>query len=220
MRNESSLQESGREGPQGITSLSQLARPLGASSGWFQPESTGKGVQGMSVLRLSLPGREGSRGQSYPTAWFHPHPHNHTAAEKEWFTKVTLDKQKQPVSAVHTDWHKRESHFPITSLWPLWSPAFSFFWMPPPPLLAALGLSDTGETAWWLQSVESSVTCRYCLGLWCRINWRHKKNGILKFSLSSKAAGASRTRDLNFMPSITWAASFENEEFPKCWPWK
>ena len=34
---------------------------------------------------------------------------------------------------------------------------------------------QTWETAWWLQSVESSFTCRYCLRLWCRINWRHKK---------------------------------------------
>lgn len=40
-----------------------------------------------------------------------------------------------------------------------------------------------------------------------------KKNGVLKFLLSSKAAGDGRTRDLNFMPSITWAASFENAEF-------
>ena len=37
----------------------------------------------------------------------------------------------------------------------------------------------------------------------------------MAFSLSSKAAGDGGTGDLNFMASITWAASSENEEFLK-----
>lgn len=76
--------------------------------------------------------------------------------------------------------------FPITSLWPLWSLVFPLFPVPTPcppfppltrhpPCSFSLPLAcQTWETAWWLQSVESSFTCRYCLGLWCRINWRHK----------------------------------------------
>lgn len=52
--------------------------------------------------------------------------------------------------------------------------------LPTPSLPASHSFSlplacQTRETAWWLQSVGSSFTCRYCLGLWCRINWRHKK---------------------------------------------
>lgn len=37
----------------------------------------------------------------------------------------------------------------------------------------------------------------------------------MAFSLSSKAARDGRTGDLTFLPSITWAASSENEEFLK-----
>lgn len=48
---------------------------------------------------------------------------------------------------------------------------------------------QTWETAWWLQPVESSFTCWYSLGSWCRINWRHKiekHSEILTESKSSR----------------------------------
>lgn len=69
----------------------------------------------------------------------------HTIKEKERFTQVILDKQKQPISTVRTDLQKTVS-FSIISLWPLWSLVFSFFPVPPPQVLPALGLSDMANS--------------------------------------------------------------------------
>ena len=114
---------------------------------------------------------------------------------------------------------KKRVLFPITSPWPLWSLTFLLFPLPPSPpptvshcpWLVRHRKQHGGYNLW-----DHPLHVGTASGCGAELTGGIKKNGILKFLLSSKAAGDGRTRDVNFMPSITWAASFENAEFLKC----
>ena len=190
---------------------------------------------GMKVLQLSLSaGRqrrvECKSGETMLShlAWYFFFPknfQNHTVAE-ELFTKVIHTRQTKTTYFHHAHRFtkkKKRVLFPITSPWPLWSLTFLFFPLPPSPpptvshcpWLVRHRKQHGGYNLW-----DHPLHVGTASGCGAELTGGIKKNGILKFLLSSKAAGDGRTRDVNFMPSITWAASFENAEFLKCWPWK
>ena len=139
----------------------------------------------MKVLQLSLLGREAEKGgvqicrNNVISLVIPPTPNiqSHTVAE-ELFTKVIHTRRTKTTYFHHAYRFTKNSLLshnlplaPLEAHLPL---------LPAVPLPASHSLSlpracQTWEAAWWLQSVESSFTCWYCLGLWCRVNWRHKK---------------------------------------------
>jgi hypothetical protein len=78
---------------------------------------------------------------------------------------------------------------------------------------------QTWEAAWWLQSAASSFLCKYCLGSWCRINWRHKKElcSEVLTELGSSRRQQNKRFEFHALPHL--GSKFENAEFLKCLPW-
>jgi len=181
----------------------------------------------MKVLQLSLLGREAEKGgvqicrNNVISLVIPPTPNfqSHTVAE-ELFTKVIHTRRTKTTYFHHAyRFTKNRVSFPITSPWPLWRLTFLFFPLspsPPPAVSHCPGLVRHGKQHGGYNLWNHPLHVGTASGCGAELTGGIKKNGILKFLLSSKAAGGGRTRDVNFMPSITWAASFENAEFLKC----
>lgn len=115
-------------------------------------------------------GSEGAKG-SYLCMVF-SNLQNHRVAE-QWLINVMQDKQN---TSVHCAYRLTEKESLISYHLPL-APLESYLpFLPSAPITAS-------HRAWLVRhgkqhggyNLKSSFTCRYCLGLWCRINWRREK---------------------------------------------